>query len=259
MASSSPGMTEITVGKISTDMTLPTPRSVISSPIHMMTVVPATMVITIVAMVNTEPFGISGLELPDAPQPLNNVPDRASSTYPVDWSRARPTVRYRVYWVILDCPDWPSFFSVSSRGITTVSSWRMMLAVMYGMMPSANTDMYFSALPLSRSTICSVLARPEVAAAWEQIETLASLMPGAGSDEPNRNRAMMPSVKSSFLRRSGVRNARMNAVSMRDPSSSAEPAYKWLPYLTRRHTQPASSPKGRPLERASVGCVLSKH
>src|SRR6201995_2045065 len=102
----------------------------------------------------------------------------------------------------------------------------MMLAVMYGMMPSANTDMYLSALPLSRSTICRVPARPELAAAFEQIETFASLMPGAGSDEPNRNKAMMPSVKSSFLRRSGVRNARMNAVSMRDPSSSAEPAYK---------------------------------
>ena len=102
----------------------------------------------------------------------------------------------------------------------------MMLAVMYGMMPSANTDMYFSALPLSRSTICSVPARPDLAATPAQYETFASLMPGAGKHEPNRNKAMMPSVKSSFLRRSGVRNARMNAVSMCDPSSSAEPAYQ---------------------------------
>src|ERR1700734_2579530 len=94
------------------------------------------------------------------------------------------------------------------------------------MMPSANTDMYFSALPLSRSTICRVPARPDVAATFEQYETFASLLPGAGRDEPNRNKAMMPSVKSSFLRRSGVRNARMNAVSMCDPSSSAEPAYQ---------------------------------
>ena len=74
----------MTVVKISTDMPLPTPRSVISSPIHMMTVVPATMVITIVAMLNTEAFGISALAVPDAPQPLNRVPDLASSTYPVD-------------------------------------------------------------------------------------------------------------------------------------------------------------------------------
>ena len=72
-------MTEITVVKIRTDMPLPTPRSVISSPIHMMTVVPATIVMTMVAMVKTEPFGISGLSVA-GPHPLNRVPDRASST-----------------------------------------------------------------------------------------------------------------------------------------------------------------------------------
>ena len=32
--------------------------------------------------------------------------------------------------VILACPAWPSFRSVSSRGMTTASSCRMMLAVM---------------------------------------------------------------------------------------------------------------------------------
>src|SRR6516162_11068585 len=69
-----------------------------------------------------------------------------------------------------------------------------------------------------------------------QIETFFWSIPGAGSVEPNLNRVMMPSVKSSFLRRSGVRNARMNAVSMRDPSSSAEPAFQRLPYPTRRRS-----------------------
>src|SRR6185437_10412924 len=190
----------------------------------------------------------------DTVQPGKRVPLRASSTYPVDCRIARPMVRYRVYCVIFVWPAWPSFFRVSSRGMTTVRSCRMMLAVMYGMMPSANTDMYLSALPLSRSTICRVPARPELAAALEQIDTFASLMPGAGSDEPNRNKAIMPSEKSSFLRRSGVRNARMNAVSMRDPSSSAEPAFERLPYPTRRYTQPASSPKGgSPLNEPAVG------
>ena len=212
-------MTEITVVKISTDMPLPTPRSVISSPIHMMTVVPATMVITIVAMVKTEPFGISGLAVPAAPQPLNRVPDLASSTYPVDWSTARPTVRYLVYWVILACPACPSCFSVSSRGITTVSSCRMMLAVMYGMMPSANTDRRSSAWPLSRFTMASTPAveLPAAVAALEQKATFFSLMPGVGSEAPRRNSAMRPSVISSFLRRSGVWNARTKAVSMRSP------------------------------------------
>ncbi len=57
-----------------------------------------------------------------------------------------------MYWVILAWPAWPSWRRVSSRGITTASSWRMMLAVMYGMMPRANTDSLSSAPPLNRFT-----------------------------------------------------------------------------------------------------------
>src|SRR6476661_514096 len=38
-------------------------------------------------------------------------------------------------------------------------------------------------------------------------------MPGVGTCDPSRNSTMMPSVKSSFLRRSGVRNARTKAAS----------------------------------------------
>src|ERR1700683_3917050 len=93
----------------------------------------------------------------------------------------------------------------------------MMLAVMYGMMPSANTDRYLSALPLSRSTICSVPARLLFEATFAQNATFFSLIPGAGSDEPNLNRAIMPSVKSSFLRRAGVLNAGVNAGSIGGP------------------------------------------
>src|SRR5580698_4325381 len=168
-------MTAMTWVKIMTDMPLPTPRSVISSPIHMMTAVPATIAMTIVAMWNTDAFGIIGLALMS--QFGNSVPLRASSMYPVDCRIARPMVRYLVYCVIFAWPDWPSFLSVSSRGMTTVRSWRMMLAVMYGMMPSANTDKYLSALPLSRSTICNTFWAPELATAFEQIPTFVSLMP----------------------------------------------------------------------------------
>ncbi len=45
---------------ISTDMPLPTPRSVISSPIHMITAVPDTIVITMVPMVSGVGWGIRG-------------------------------------------------------------------------------------------------------------------------------------------------------------------------------------------------------
>ena len=57
--------------KISTDMPLPTPRSVISSPSHMITAVPDVMVITMVVMVSTDGFGISC-----SVQPENRLPDR---------------------------------------------------------------------------------------------------------------------------------------------------------------------------------------
>ena len=55
-----------------------------------------------------------------------------------------------MYWVSVDCPDCPSFFSCSNRGITTVSSCTMMLAVMYGMIPSAKMDSWSSAPPEKR-------------------------------------------------------------------------------------------------------------
>ncbi len=35
-----------------------------------------------------------------------------------------------MYWVIVACPEEPSFFRLSSRGITTVSNCRMIELVM---------------------------------------------------------------------------------------------------------------------------------
>ena len=46
----------------------------------------------------------------------------------------------------------------------------------------------------------------------EQYRTAGAEMPGTGSVEPNRNTTMMPRVNSSFLRRSGVWNARARLV-----------------------------------------------
>ena len=57
-----------------------------------------------------------------------------------------------MYCVILAWPDWPSFFSSSSRGMTTTSSCRMIDAVMYGMIPSAKIESCSSAPPLNRLT-----------------------------------------------------------------------------------------------------------
>ena len=92
MFSISPGNCEITVVKISSDMPLPTPRSVISSPSHMITAVPEVIVITIVAMVNTPWFGIRLLHCVVPERPYSS-PDLASATIAVDCRMARPTVR----------------------------------------------------------------------------------------------------------------------------------------------------------------------
>ncbi len=86
--------------KIRIDMPLPTPRSVISSPSHMITPVPAVMVSTITMTVNQLSLRSSGNW-----QPWNRRPGvRASATNAVACRIASPTVRNRVYWVILVCP-----------------------------------------------------------------------------------------------------------------------------------------------------------
>ena len=125
-----------------------------------------------------------------------------------------------MYWVIFASPACPSWRSVSRRGITTASSCRMMLAVMYGMMPSANTESRNSAPPLNRLTSWNRPTwLPLLLTVFRQAFTAFSEIPGVGRAKPSRNTAMMNSVNSSFRRRSGVRNAWVNAVSMRGPLS----------------------------------------
>ena len=70
------------------DRPLPTPRSVISSPSHMMTAVPAIIVMTIVPRWNRSPWYRIELE-----QLWNSWPLLASAMKPVDCRIARPMVR----------------------------------------------------------------------------------------------------------------------------------------------------------------------
>ena len=102
----------------------------------MMTPVPAVMVRTMIRIVVRLVSGM--MLLHESPKSVWGL--RAAVTSVEDCRTAKPMVRYRVYWVSFAVPDWPSCFRVSNRGMTTTSSWMMMLAVMYGMMPSANTD-----------------------------------------------------------------------------------------------------------------------
>ena len=74
--------------KMSRDIPLPTPRSVMSSPSHMMRPVPAVIVMIIRTMVTHESFGMSGTG-----QPGMRFPLRAIVIIVVDCRTARKMVR----------------------------------------------------------------------------------------------------------------------------------------------------------------------
>jgi hypothetical protein len=70
--------------------------------------------------------------------------------------------------------------------MTTTSSWMMMLAVMYGMMPSANTASCRSAPPLNRLT-SEYKSRDAPLLTWSmQLLMLAVDTFGVGTLEPSR-------------------------------------------------------------------------
>ena len=73
---------------ISSDMPLPTPLPVMSSPSHMITAVPAIIVMTMSAMLNTD-----GSRMIAVVQPGISRLERASATMPVDCRTASAIVR----------------------------------------------------------------------------------------------------------------------------------------------------------------------
>src|SRR5660397_146417 len=87
MVEMAPGNDEATEVKIKSDMPLPMPRSVMRSPIHMMSTVPAVIVSTIVVMMFHDWSGTIC-----ASQPGKNTPLRAIVTYDADCTAANPTV-----------------------------------------------------------------------------------------------------------------------------------------------------------------------
>ena len=66
--------------------------------------------------------------------------------------------------------------------MTTVMSCRMIEAVTYGMIPSANTEKRESALPEKR------FSRPRIVPLFrpKKFSICSELTPGAGTHEPNR-------------------------------------------------------------------------
>ncbi len=86
----------------------------------------------------------------------------------------------------------------------------MMELVMYGMIPSANTEKRVSAPPEKRLMMPT---KPEDPCRWSSSWTKPTSTTGTGTHDPNRKRAMMPSVKRIFARRSGTRKELRNAFS----------------------------------------------
>src|SRR3712207_4040637 len=101
--------------------------------------------------------------------------------------------------------------------MTTTSSCTMMLAVMYGMIPSAKTDSRSSAPPENRLTSEYTSRWSEAWAASRQLLMASTDTPGPGMAAPNRYTAMIARENSSLRRRSGVRNAAANACSTCPP------------------------------------------
>jgi hypothetical protein len=78
----------MTLVKIRTDIPLPMPRCVISSPIHMIIAVPAVMIMTISAMCGPVNDPVGKTSTP----PSCCAPEWNRNTRPVDCSSARTTV-----------------------------------------------------------------------------------------------------------------------------------------------------------------------
>ena len=164
------GIRDTIEAKISSEMPLPIPRWVISSPIHISSIVPAVSVITI-----RNTFGSVKLEISVTFAWLWKLRNR--NTSPIDCANASATVRYRVYWVIRCWPTSPSLESRSSDGTATCRICRMIDAVMYGMIPSAKIASRPSDPPENRLSRPRTLLPPS----WLEIALIAdALIPGAG-------------------------------------------------------------------------------
>src|SRR3569832_1978390 len=170
--------------KMISEMPLPIPRSVTCSPSHIKNMVPHTSVFSAVTR-NAGPGSIT-TDL------LVFVWRCSVIAMPAAWKVASTTVKYRVYCVILRRPDSPSFFSCSSLGQTTVNSWMMIEAEIYGMIPRANTATRDKAPPENMLNMSMMVPR-----CWSnRAASAVGLMPGTGIAAPIRKTINAPSTNS---------------------------------------------------------------
>ncbi len=130
--------------KIKSEAPLPTPRSVISSPIHMMKTAHDVRII-VVLIRNSGPGVITTPGMRD-----NNWANMN------DWKIAKNTVATRDIWASCRRPCSPcSFCRFSSLGITTVINCMTIDDVMKGPIPIEKTESLFKAPPVNKSIMPS--------------------------------------------------------------------------------------------------------
>ena len=178
--------------KIKSDMPLPMPRWVISSPSHMISAVPATNVRT---MSTSSP----NVNFTFAPRLISSRWKKAVK--PIDSISPNAKVKYRVHCVILRWPVSPSFAHAPRVGITMVKSCKIIEAVIYGIIPNANTAKLDNAPPANRST------KPRIGVCSKRVLSAFTSTPGTGTWAPNRYTAIIASVNSMRRFRSGTLNA----------------------------------------------------
>src|SRR5215218_3117980 len=124
----------------------------------------------------------------------------------------------------------------------------MMLAVMYGMIPSANTLSRSSAPPENRLTSEYTSRWAEFCACSRQLLIASTETPGPGMEAPRRYTAMIARENSSLRRRSGVRNAAANACSTCPPLVGRSSLT-----ATREHPGTAEGPPAGPRHECASG------
>ena len=152
------------------------PRWVMSSPIHISSTVPAVSEITIRNTCGVSNFGMIGCAgVRREALEQEDVADRLRERE-ADGEVARVLRDARL-------ADLALLGSFSSEGTTTVSSCRMIDAVMYGMIPSANSAIRLSPPPLN---VFSRLRIPPLPNCFWISLTACTLIPGTGMCDPTR-------------------------------------------------------------------------
>jgi len=173
--SSADGIRTTIPAKMIREMPFPIPFSEICSPIHMMREVPAVSVNMVKRRKPHPGCGTSAV-------PFGSFMLSSPMAMKSDWKAERAIVPYRVYWVIFFRPASPSLARRSRAGTTTVRSWRMIDAEMYGMMPRAKMVKLRRLPPEKRSTRPSSV----FCTLSKNLASAALSTPGVGTWAPTR-------------------------------------------------------------------------